>query len=113
MADSWGAYDGNDKPSLTAVSTVDDKTIVRLVADPATGALLVSSTGTGNTFVYNEVVSGSGTSWTLAHSPKTGLYSIYANGQKLMPTTDYTISGTTITTVLSWSAGQIAADYQY
>lgn len=111
--DEWAAYDGNDKWSLTAVSSADDTTIVRLTADPVTGALLVSSSSGGNTFVYNEVVAGSGTSWTLAHAPATGLYAIYANGQRLTPTVDYTISGADITTVLSWDAGTVLADYQY
>jgi hypothetical protein len=113
MSDSWGAYDGNDKWSLTAVSSVDDKTIVRLVADPITGALLVSASGLGNTFVYNEVVAGSGTSWTLATAPVSGMQAIYANGQRLTPTVDYTIVGSAITTVSSWAAGTLLADYQH
>jgi hypothetical protein len=115
VADSWEAIDRNSRGSLTAVSSVDGVTIIRLVADPVTGRLLVDSSGGGggNTFVYNEVVSGSGTSWTLANAPIAGLQSIYANGQKLLPTTDYSISGANITTVDSWSAGQISADYQH
>lgn len=114
MSDQWAAYDVNDKWSLTAVSSADDKTIVRLTADPLTGALLVSGGGSSNVFVYNEVVAGSGTSWTLASAPVTGLQAIYANGQKILPLgVDYTISGANITTVLSWSAGSISADYQH
>ena len=45
MSDSWQAIDRNSRGSLTAVSTVDSKTIVRLTADPITGALLVSTSG--------------------------------------------------------------------
>lgn len=71
------------------------------------------SGGGGNTPVYNEVVDGSGTSWTLAHTPATGTLRVYANGQRLTETTDYSISGTTITTVLSWSLGTILVDYEY
>lgn len=48
MADSWEAIDRNSRGSITAVSTADNKTIVRLTADPITGALLVSSSGTGS-----------------------------------------------------------------
>lgn len=115
MSDSWSAYDANDKWSLTAVSSADDKTIVRLTADPITGALLVSGGGNANTFIYNEIVAGSGTSWTLASIPVTGTQAIYANGQRLTPGVgqDYTISGAVITTTLSWSAGTVLADYQH
>lgn len=114
MADSWEAIDQNSKGSLTAVSSVDNKTIVRLVADPLTGRLLVDLSGGGsNTFVYNEVVSGSANTFTLAHTPITGLYAVYANGQRLTPTVDYSISGAVITTVDSWSTGTVLADYQF
>ena len=114
MSDSWQAIDKNERGSLTAVSSVDGVTIVRLVADPVTGRLLVDLSGGGsNTFVYNEVASGSGTSFTIAHTPVTGLYAVYANGQRLTPTVDFTLSGTAITTVSSWSSGTILVDYQY
>lgn len=69
-----------------------------------------SSSGTA---VYNEVVAGSGTSWTLAHIPTTGTLQLYANGQRLMETTDYTLSGASITTLTSWAAGTLLADYLY
>lgn len=109
---TWSATDVNSKTSLTAVSNVDSTVIVRLTADPATGALLVSSSNSGN-IVLNEVVAGSGTSWTLAHTPNSAGIQLYANGQRLTPTTDYTLSGAIITTVLSWSAGTLLADYSY
>lgn len=109
---TFAATDVNDRPSLTAVSSVDDVTIVRLVADPATGALLVSAASNG-TQILNEVVSGSGTSWTLANTPTSAGIALYASGQRLAPTTDYTLSGKTITTVLSWSTGLLLADYTY
>ena len=112
---SWAATDVNDKPTLTAVSSSDDTTIVRLVADPITGALLVTSAGPSNTFVYNEIVAGSGTTFTLANIPITGLYAIYGEGQRLTPGAgnDFTISGSVITTTNSFSAGTIIADYQH
>ena len=68
--------------------------------------------GGSSTFVDNEVVSGSGTAYTLASTPLTGVEHIYALGQRLYPTTDYSISGKNITTVSSWSAGNLIADYQ-
>lgn len=74
-----------------------------------------SSTSSTTTTVNNEVVAGSGTSWTLAHTPDAGTVKLYAIGQRLTPGAgnDYTISGTAITTANSWSAGQILADYTY
>lgn len=115
MADSWQAIDVNSRGSLTAVSSSDNKTIIRLVADPITGRLLVEGTGGGggNTFVYNEVLSGSGTSWSFATAPLTGLYAIFANGQRLTPTVDFTISSGNVTTTDSWAAGTLLADSQH
>lgn len=114
MSDSWQAIDVNERGSLTAVSSADDKTIVRLVADPITGALLVSVAGGISTFVNNEIVAGSGTSWTLAQTPLAGTQHIYGNGQRLTPGAgnDYTITSTSITTANPFSAGTILADYQ-
>jgi hypothetical protein len=110
---SWEAIDSNNRGSLTAVSSVDGVTIVRLVADPITGRLLTDNSSTGNTFVYNEVVSGSATTFTLAHTPVTGLYAVYANGQRLTPTVDFTLAGAVITTIDSFAAGTVLSDYQY
>ncbi len=64
--------------------------------------------------VDNEVVSGSGTAWALAHNPVAGTVRLYAIGQRLTPGigNDYTISGTIITTAISFSAGQLIADYR-
>jgi hypothetical protein len=69
--------------------------------------------GGASTSVYNEVVAGSATTFTLAHTPDSGTLRVYANGQRLTPTTDYTLSGVIITTILSWSATNITADYDY
>jgi hypothetical protein len=62
--------------------------------------------------IDGEVIAGSGTSWTLSRipSPATSL-KLYANGQRLTLTTDYTISGLAITTINSFSAGAILADF--
>lgn len=73
MSDSWQAIDRNSRGSLTAVSTADDKTIVRLTADPVTGALLVLTSGSGGTSLASETPAGlvndSNTSFTVAHAP--------------------------------------------
>lgn len=114
MSDQWAPNDVNDKFGLIAVSSVDDKTIVRLVADPITGALLVSGGGSSGTQVLNEIVAGSGTSWTLANTPNSAGVALYANGQRLTPGgVDYTLTGANITTVLSWAAGTVLADYTH
>jgi len=67
----------------------------------------------GSTSVYNEVVAGSATTFTLANTPDTDTLRLYANGQRLTPTTDYSLTGAVITTVSSWSANAITADYNY
>lgn len=74
-----------------------------------------SGGGNTGTAVYNEVVSGSGTSWALTNIPTTGTLRLYANGQRLIPGSgnDYTLSGGNITTALSWSAGTLLADYSH
>lgn len=107
--------DGNRMTVAMGQSNTDVTQTLPFLINSITGRLLVDSTGGGggNTFVYNEVVSGSGTTWTLANIPVTGNQAIYANGQRLTPTVDYTISGAAVTTVDSWSAGTVLADYQH
>lgn len=72
-----------------------------------------SASSSSSTAVYGEVVAGSGTAWTLAHTPDTNTLRLFANGQRLTAGTDYTLAGATITTVLSWDAGTLLADYNY
>lgn len=74
---------------------------------------LVSDIPTGLTFIDNEIVLGSGTSFTLAGTPVLNSEHVYGNGQRLTPGgVDYTISGTSITTVNSFSTGAVLADYR-
>jgi hypothetical protein len=74
---------------------------------------LAAQTGNG-TPVENEVVSGSGTSWTLANTPVSGSVKLWGGGSRLTPGggNDYTISGATITTANSYPAGSLIADYR-
>lgn len=105
--------DENGRPTLAGISNVDGKTIVDIWVTPDTHRVLVDGGGAGSvTFVDNEVVSGSGTSFTLASTPTVGSVHVYGLGQRLVLTTDYSITTTAITTVNSWSAGQIIADYR-
>ncbi len=78
----------------------------------SSGKRIITATST-STEVFNEVVSGSGTTFTLANTPTAGTVRIVAGRNRLYPTTDYTISGATITTVLPWLAGDLLADYKY
>jgi hypothetical protein len=66
------------------------------------------------TFVENEIVSGSGTSWTLANTPVSGSVKLWAGGIRLTPGggNDYTISGKNITTAASYAASALLADYR-
>lgn len=99
-------------PVASGQSNTDSTQSLPFLINSVTGRLLVdSSGGSTGTAVYNEIVAGSGTSWTLANIPDTGTLQLYADGQRLSPTVDYTLVGAAITTVLSWSAGTLLADY--
>lgn len=104
--------DQNRVPVATGQSNSDSSVSMPILIDSVTGRVLVDING-GATAVYGEVVAGSGTSWTLAHTPASSGIALYANGQRLTLTTDYTIAGAAITTILSWSAGTVTADYTY
>lgn len=105
MTDSWAAYDANDKWSLTAVSTADDKTIVRLVADPNTGALLVTGGGgggggVGTYYTVSGTIDGSNQTFTIP-VVVTSDFLLFLARQPQALTTDFTysagVSSTTIT----------------
>lgn len=70
-------------------------------------------------FIDGETVSGSGTAWTLAHSPNPVASLILIQqvtgfgGITLIANTDYTISGTAVTTTNNISAGTLRAWYRY
>lgn len=117
MADTHVALkDGNSVASAIFESSTTPNLILRGQIDQITGRILVDLVGGGgggNTFVYNEVLSGSGTSWSFATAPITGLYAIFANGQRLTPTVDFTISGANVTTTDSWVAGTLLGDSQH
>lgn len=62
-------------------------------------------------FINNEVVAGSGTIFTLENTPNLNTEHLYGNGSRLIPTVDYTIVDAVITTINSFDAGTILADY--
>lgn len=112
--DSYYALrDQNRIAVATGQSSTDSTQTLPFLINPVTGRVLVDNASVTGTIVLNEVVSGSGTSWTLAHTPTSAGIALFANGQRLTPTVDYSLSVASITTVLSWSAGTLLADYQY
>lgn len=79
----------------------------------ASGVLTLSVAGSSGTAVYSEIVAGNTSTFTLANTPTAGTVRVFALGQRLVPTTDFSIAGAIITTVSTWSAGQILSDYSY
>lgn len=109
--------DENNVTTLLAISSADGETLVEVWADPITHALLTEEVGGSvPNFAIGEVPSGSGTSFTLAHTPLTGTVALYRGGSRQQGGmgNDYTISGSSITFAVTVSAGEILlADYQY
>lgn len=112
---SNASIDENDVKSLIAASSVDGSTPVKIYGDPTTHRLLIDASGATGTFVTNEVVSGSATTFTLAHTPILGSQAIYGAGIRLIPGAgnDYTIAGAVLTMTNSYSANTVLADYRY
>lgn len=86
--------------------------------NPTTGRATETVTGGGGgsgTPVVGEIVPGSGTTYTLAHTPLAGTLAVYINELRKpsTPGVDYTLSGAVITTVQSWGTGDVIADYSY
>lgn len=74
----------------------------------------VTGGGSGGTAVVGEIVSGSGTTYTLAHTPLAGTLAVYINEvRKIGGGVDYTLSGAVIITVQTWGTGDVIADYSY
>lgn len=92
------------------------------VAITSLGVATVSSTAGSGFLKYasqvtNEVPTGAvnsaNTAYVIANTPQNASVKVYLNGQRLLITSDYTISGTTITMVAAPVTGdQIWVDYQ-
>lgn len=71
------------------------------------------STG-GGTEVWSEVPTGSGTTFTLAHTPLAGTLRLYRGGARQKATDDYTLAVATITLGVTLATGEILlCDYKY
>ena len=78
------------------------------------GLIFKTIPGVGTTAIYNEIVSGSGTSFTLAQTPVNNSLDLRGAGQFLTGGgVDYTLSGKNLTMVNSWSTGDLLAFYDY
>ena len=78
-----------------------------VTAEAAVGRFVHDETPTG-------AVNGSNTSFTLANSPVAGTLILYEGGKRLLLTTDFTLSGSTITTTYAPPSGSyLRADYRY
>lgn len=78
------------------------------------GTVSLSIIGAGGTNVYEEVPTGSGTSFSLAHTPISGTLRLYRGGSRQKLTDDYSITGANITLSISLASGEVlVADYAY
>jgi hypothetical protein len=74
--------------------------------------------GSSSNLVDNEVpgglVNSSNVTFSLAHAPLAGSVQLYVDKKRLAPTTDFTLSGSTLTLSVAPTTGvEILADYRY
>lgn len=108
---AWAATDPNDKTTLTAVSNTDQTVIVRLTADPATGALLVTLAGGGGTGTWYDVtgtIDGANKTFTIATAVTSDFVLVLVN-QTQMQTIDYTYSAGASTTTITMTTAPDAS----
>lgn len=104
MADTHVALkDGNSVASAIFESSTSAGVILRGQIDPATGRILVTTSGggsggTGTWYSVSGTIDGVNTTFTIAVSPASDILLFLAR-QPQMKTTDFTLSGSTITYV--------------
>ncbi|MES2060215.1 MAG: hypothetical protein V4438_04260 [Patescibacteria group bacterium] len=80
------------------------------------GQKVISALGASGTAVRDEVPTGSGTAFTLAHTPTANTLQLFRGGSRQQPGAgnDYTITGANITLAVALATGEILlADYNY
>ena len=105
------------KPYTTV--TLDSGGFTQYPLEPPVNIINVSGGGgTSYTDVSDGLPSGTidgvnGT-FTIAHTPVTGSFSVYLNGQRLVSGIDYTLVGTTLTmTTIPYSTDTFVVEYSY
>lgn len=87
-------------------SSADSTVVLPITIDSVTGRVKVDNSGAGTT-IYSETpsgtIDGSNVTFTTAHTVTT-VYSFAINGMYIHPTTDYSVTGTTITFVTAPAA---------
>lgn len=81
----------------------------------ANGTVSLVISGAGTTSVVDEVPTGSGTAFTLAHTPAANTLKLYRGGARITTTSgDYTLAGANITLTFTLQSGEtLTADYNY
>ena len=82
----------------------------------ASGTTTIASTSAPGTPVYEEIPTGSGTAFTLAHTPIAGTLRLYRGGarQQVGAGKDYMVSGASITLSITLDPNEVLiADYEY
>jgi len=93
--------------------TIKQGTNVTITTD-SQGNKVISASGTAGTPVYEENITGTGTAFTLAHTPLANSLRLYRGGARQRLTEDYTISGADITLSIAKEAGEVLiADYNH
>lgn len=113
MAPDHASRDTNSVPTLLAVSNVDGISPVLLWADPTTHRLLVQLTSLASVLNTDSFIATNGQSVFNATSPNiAGTIYVAVNGLIDTPTTDYSVSGTTLTLSTGVPAGtQVTWEY--
>ena len=123
IAGYGGTVSGNvltlDVP-LLALMSMSSSSTDNLQIFRAIDVVISGGGGGGSTYtdVSDELPSGTiddvnGT-FTIAHTPITGSFSVYLNGQRLVSGVDYTLVGTTLTmTTIPYSTDTFVVEYSY
>lgn len=98
--------DGKDGVNGESVSVGEIKEMIQLavknLSKPSKNLGGISRGG-GASMIFNEIptglINGSNTTYTLANVPKSGSVAVYLTGVRQRPTTDFTISGRTLTMI--------------
>jgi hypothetical protein len=106
---NYASRDANFVPTLSAVSSADNTTIVRLVADPITGRLLVDLSGGIAALMQTDTFTATNNQTIFTASKPIIGYTFYLslNGAIQTPSSDYTVAGNVATLTAGVPSGTI------